>query len=218
MYQLADILLESTIETLYMVFFSSFFAILIGFPLGILLVVTKPGHILEKKKFNRGLNTIINITRSIPFIILMVILFPLSRIIVGTTIGSTASIVPLALGASPFVARVIEGAIMEVDDGVIEAVKAMGSTPSQMIFKVFIPEALPSIILGLTLTVINIISYSAMAGAIGGGGLGDLAIRYGFHRYDTKVLIWAVIVLIAFVQSVQFIGNFLSNKLLNRIK
>lgn len=217
MYRIADLLIQSTLETLYMVSLSTLFALSLGFPLGILLVITKKDNILPKEKFNKVLNTIINISRSIPFIILMIILFPLSRIIVGTTIGTTASIVPLSIAASPFVARMIESALLEVDPGVIEAVKAMGSTPWQMITKVLIPETLPSIVLGITITVINIISYSAMAGAIGGGGLGNLAIRYGFHRFETTILIAAVIVLVVLVQIVQSIGNKLSNILLERI-
>lgn len=217
MHRIIGLLLESTLETLYMVSLSTFFSLSLGFPLGILLVITKKDNILPKEKFNKVLNTVINISRSVPFIILMIILFPLSRIIVGTTIGTTASIVPLSIAASPFVARVIENALLEVDPGVIEAVRSMGSTTGQIIFKVMIPETLPSIVLGITITIINIVSYSAMAGAIGGGGLGNLAIRYGFHRFETEILVAAVIVLIIIVQIVQSIGNKISEKLLERI-
>lgn len=216
MHSISNLLIDATLETIYMVILSSLFSILIGFPLGTLLVITKEKNIWPKKNLNKFLNSFINISRSIPFIILMILLFPLSRIIVGTTIGTTASIVPLSIAASPFVARIIENALLEVENGVIEAVTAMGAKPLEIILKVLIPEALPSIILGITLTIINIIGYSAMAGAIGGGGLGNLAIRYGFHRFETKILVLSVVILVFLVQIVQFIGNKVSNKLVER--
>lgn len=207
-----SLIFPSLLETLYMVSLSTIFSVLIGFFLGVILVITSKGHICERPKLNRVLGTIINIMRSLPFIILIIVLFPLSRLIVGTTIGSTAMIVPLSIAAAPFVARIIESSLKEVDWGVIEASLSLGATIPQIIFKVMIPEAFPSIILGITITIINIIGYSAMAGAIGGGGLGDLAIRYGYQRFQTNVLIVTVIVLIIIVEIIQLLGNILAKK------
>ena len=204
---LINLLAAPTLETIYMVMFSTLFATLLGFPIGIALVVTEKGGLVENEAIYRILDGIVNVCRSFPFIILMIVLFPFSRLIVGTTIGTTASIVPLSIGAAPFVGRVVESALKEVEKGLIEAAVSMGTHPKDIILKVMVPEALPSLILGETLTVINIIGYSAMAGAIGGGGLGDLAIRYGFHRFQTDVLIAAVIVIIVLVQVIQVIGN-----------
>ena len=199
----------STLETLYMVFFSTLFSLLIGFPIGILLTVTKEGNILERPKLNKVLDFIINTLRSFPFIILMILLFPLSRIIVGTTIGSTAAIVPLSISAAPFVARMIEGALNEVDKGLIEASSSMGANNWTIIFKVMIPETMPHIIHGITVTVISLICFSAMAGTIGAGGLGDLAIRFGYQRFKTDIMVYAVIVIIIVVQILQSLGNYL---------
>lgn len=199
----------STLETLYMVFFSTLFSLLIGFPIGILLTVTKEGNILERPKLNKVLDFIINTLRSFPFIILMILLFPLSRIIVGTTIGSTAAIVPLSISAAPFVARMIEGALNEADKGLIEASSSMGANNWTIIFKVMIPETMPHIIHGITVTVISLIGFSAMAGTIGAGGLGDLAIRFGYQRFKTDIMVYAVIVIIIVVQILQSLGNYL---------
>lgn len=199
----------STLETLYMVFFSTLFSLLIGFPIGILLTVTKEGNILESPKLNKVLDFIINTLRSFPFIILMILLFPLSRIIVGTTIGSTAAIVPLSISAAPFVARMIEGALNEVDKGLIEASSSMGANNWTIILKVMIPETMPHIIHGITVTVISLIGFSAMAGTIGAGGLGDLAIRFGYQRFKTDIMVYAVIVIIIVVQILQSLGNYL---------
>lgn len=199
----------STLETLYMVFFSTLFSLLIGFPIGILLTVTKEGNILESPKLNKVLDFIINTLRSFPFIILMILLFPLSRIIVGTTIGSTAAIVPLSISAAPFVARMIEGALNEVDKGLIEASSSMGANNWTIIFKVMIPETMPHIIHGITVTVISLIGFSAMAGTIGAGGLGDLAIRFGYQRFKTDIMVYAVIIIIIVVQILQSLGNYL---------
>lgn len=210
--RLIELLIPSLLETLYMVFFSTIFSVLLGFVLGIILVITEKGHIWERPNLNKVLSSIINVMRSIPFIILIVAIFPLSRLIVGTTIGSTAAIVPLSVAAAPFVARIIESSLKEVSWGIIEASLSVGATIPQIIFKVMIPEALPSLILGLTLTVINILGYSAMAGAIGGGGLGDLAIRYGYQRFQTDVLIATIIVLILMVELIQLAGNILAAK------
>ena len=208
-----ELLLPSLIETLYMVITSTIFSLLIGFPLGILLVITEKDNIWEKPLFNQALGSIINVLRSLPFIILMIIVFPVARLIVGTTVGTTATIVPLSIAAAPFVARVMEGNLKEVDKGVIELSLSMGATVPQIITKVLIPEALPSIILGITLTIINLIGYSAMAGAIGGGGLGDLAIRHGYYGRKKDIMYAAVLVITILVQGVQFLGNHLSLKI-----
>lgn len=204
-----SMILDSTLETLYMVFFSTIFSLLIGFPIGVLLVVTKEGNIMERPKLNKVLEIVINTLRSFPFIILMICLFPLSRIIVGTTIGSTAAIVPLSISAAPFVARMIEGALNEVDKGLIEASSSMGASNSTIIWKVMIPETMPHIIHGITVTVISLIGFSAMAGTIGAGGLGDLAIRFGYQRFKTDIMVYAVIVIIIVVQILQSLGNYL---------
>ncbi len=204
---LLALLVPSFLETIYMVFFSTIFSLLIGFPIGILLVITEKGGLWEKPIINSILGTIVNITRSFPFLILMILLFPLSKLIVGKSIGTTAAIVPLSIAAAPFVARVIESSLREVDKGVIEAVSSMGASNLEIIFKVLIPESLPSLVSNITLTIINLIGYSAMAGIIGGKGLGDLAIRYGFYRFDAKVMTASVILIIILVQIVQFVGN-----------
>lgn len=208
-----SMILDSTLETLYMVFFSTIFSLLIGFPIGVLLVVTKEGNIMERPKLNKVLEIVINTLRSFPFIILMICLFPLSRIIVGTTIGSTAAIVPLSISAAPFVARMIEGALNEVDKGLIEASSSMGASNSTIIWKVMIPETMPHIIHGITVTVISLIGFSAMAGIIGAGGLGDLAIRFGYQRFKTDIMIYSVIVIILLVQVLQSLGNYLVERI-----
>lgn len=208
-----SMILDSTLETLYMVFFSTIFSLLIGFPIGVLLVVTKEGNIMERPKLNKVLEIVINTLRSFPFIILMICLFPLSRIIVGTTIGSTAAIVPLSISAAPFVARMIEGALNEVDKGLIEASSSMGASNSTIIWKVMIPETMPHIIHGITVTVISLIGFSAMAGTIGAGGLGDLAIRFGYQRFKTDIMIYSVIVIIFLVQVLQSLGNYLVDRI-----
>ena len=207
MAKILTLLASPTLETLYMVALSSFFALLLGTPLGIALTLSEMDGLKENLSLYRILDSLVNVLRSFPFIILMIVLFPLSRLIVGTTIGTTATIVPLSIAAAPFAARVVQSSLKEVDKGVVEAALAMGSDAFTIVRKVLIPEALPSLVSGVTLTVINIVSYSAMAGAIGGGGLGDLAIRYGFHRFRSDVLIAAVIVIIVIVQGIQWIGN-----------
>ncbi|NLY66979.1 MAG: ABC transporter permease [Tissierellia bacterium] len=210
---MADLIIPALLQTIYMVFFSTLFSLLLGFPMGILLVITEKNGIWEKKQLNKILNGIINALRSFPFIILMILLFPLSKLIIGKTIGTTATIVPLSIAAAPFVARVIESSLKEIDKGIIESSLAMGCSVPEIIFKVLIPESLPSLVLDVTTTIINIIGYSAMAGAIGGGGLGDVAIRYGLYRFQTDVMVVAVIVIIILVQGIQFVGNRLSTKL-----
>ncbi|WP_432405250.1 methionine ABC transporter permease [Wukongibacter sp. M2B1] len=208
-----DLLIPSLIETLYMIGISAFFTILLGLPLGIILVVTEKNHIIPFPSLNKVLSTIINVIRSLPAIILIILIVPFTRFIVGTSIGTTAAIVPLVVAATPFFARVVETSLKEVDWGIVEASIAMGASPFQIILKVLLPEAMSSLALGITITLINILGYSAIAGIVGGGGLGDLAIRYGYHRFKTDVLIAAVIVLIVIVQITQFSGNFLAKTL-----
>ncbi len=204
---------DAAAQTAVMVVFSTLFSLLLGLPLGILLCTSDPqSGIRPRPALYQILTRIANALRSFPFIILMIVLFPLSRVLVGTSIGTKATIVPLSIAAAPFVARIIESALKEVDRGVVQAARAMGSTTMQIIFKVLIPEALPSLIDGVTLTVINVIGYSAMAGAIGGGGLGDLAIRYGYQRFRSEIMAIAVIVILLMVELIQMLGTALSHK------
>jgi len=203
----SHLLLNGTLETLYMVSVSLIIAVVFGIPLGVLTTITRKGHILPNGVLNKTLDGIINIGRSIPFIILMVAIIPLTRAIVGTSIGTTAAIVPLAVAAIPFVARVVDNALLEIDPGIIEAARSMGAAPLQIIVKVLLPEALPGLILGVTLTAINLIGYSAMAGAIGGGGLGDIAVRYGYQRFRVEVMVQTVVILVLLVQLIQWAGN-----------
>lgn len=211
--EMIELLIKSFWETGYMVVASTVLASLIGIPLGIILTVTRNGHILPNAVLNSVLGVIVNATRSTPFIILMVAIIPLTRMLVGSSIGTTAAIVPLTISAAPFIARVIESSLLEIDHGVIEAAQSMGASPMQIIYKVLLPEALHSIVLGITLAVIALIGYSAMAGVLGGGGLGDLAIRYGYQRFQPDVMIVTVVILILMVQLIQFIGDTLSKKL-----
>lgn len=207
----------STLQTLVMVFASTVFSVLLGLPLGILLCVTDPAAgIMPKPVLYQVLTRIVNALRSFPFMILMILLFPLSRLIIGTSIGTAATIVPLSIAAAPFVARIIETALKEVDPGVVQAARAMGSTNIQIILKVLLPEALPSLVSGVTLTIINLIGYSAMSGAIGGGGLGDLAIRYGYQRNQPMVMIPAVVIILILVEAIQFIGSRISARLMSK--
>jgi len=194
-------------NTLYMVICSALIALLAGVPLGVILTITDRGHLKENLWLHQVLGTIVNIGRSFPFAILMVALIPLTRLIVGTSLGTTASIVPLSIAAIPFMARLVEASLKEVDKGVIEAAIVMGSTPWQVISKVLIPESLPSLILAVTTTVINLIGYSAMAGTMGGGGLGKIAIQYGYQRFNVLLMVVTVILLIIVVQLIQVIGH-----------
>lgn len=204
---------DAAAQTAVMVVFSTLFSLLLGLPLGILLCTSDPqSGIRPRPALYQILTRIVNALRSFPFIILMIVLFPLSRVLVGTSIGTKATIVPLSIAAAPFVARIIESALKEVDRGVVQAARAMGSTTMQIIFKVLIPEALPSLIDGVTLTIINVIGYSAMAGAVGGGGLGDLAIRYGYQRFRSEIMAIAVIVILLMVELIQMLGTALSHK------
>ena len=211
--KIIDVMIQAVGQTVYMVFFSTLFASILGFILGIVVTVTSPKGLKPNKIIYNALDLIINVLRSFPFIILIVFIIPLTRAIVGTPIGEAAAIVPLTIAAAPFVARIIESSLKEVDSGVIEAAKSFGASNTQIIFKVMLKEAVPSIISGLTLTIINIIGYSAMAGSVGAGGLGKVAISYGYQRYQTDVMIVTVIILIIMVQGLPSLGNYLYKKL-----
>lgn len=213
MENLVELLYKPLVETLYMIGVSMIFSVIIGLILGTVLVVTSENHIMPSKIINSILSNVINITRSFPFIILLIVLFPLTKLIVGTKIGTTAAIVPLSFAATPFFARMVETALRDIPWGIIEAALAMGSTPMQIIIKVMIPEAMPSIIQAVTTTTIGVLGYSAMAGSIGGGGLGDLAIVYGYQRWRTDIMVITVIVLIILVVIIQLIGDFISRKI-----
>ncbi|MDR3590548.1 MAG: ABC transporter permease [Negativicutes bacterium] len=213
---ISALLAESLLETIYMVGVSAVIATAAGLPLGVILVTTGKGHIMENRKLNAVLGGIVNAARSTPFIILMVAIIPLTRMIVGTSIGTNAAIVPLSIAAIPFLGRIVESAIRSVDHGVVEAAQAMGASPLQIVRKVLVPEALSSIVLGITITIVSLIGFSAMAGAIGGGGLGDLAIRYGYQRFRPDVMLATVVILIVMVQLVQSCGDYAARRLNKR--
>lgn len=194
-------------ETLIMVLGSGFLGSLIGIPLGVLLHVTDKGGLMPKLATNAIVGVIVNAVRSTPFIILLVAIYPLTRLIVGTTIGTTATIVPLVIGVAPFIARLVETSLREVDKGLIEAAQSMGATDYQIITKVLLPEAMPGIVASITIAIVTLVGYSAMAGAIGGGGLGDIGIRYGHNRYMPEVMWTVVLILVVFVQVIQSIGD-----------
>lgn len=204
---------EALGDTLIMVFFSTVFSVMLGFVIAIILIVTAPRGLKENKIIYKSLDVIINILRGFPFVILMVFMIPLTKALVGTYIGIIGAIVPLTIASAPFVARVIESSLKEVDSGVVEAAKSFGATDAQIIFKVMIKEAIPSIISGLTLIIISIIGYSAMAGSVGAGGLGHVAITYGYQRFQTDIMITTVIILIIIVQGLQSLGNYIYKKL-----
>lgn len=211
--QVIKLLITGTLDTLQMTVISTIMAMIIGIPLGVVLVVTSKGHILENAALNKILGAIVNATRSIPFIILMVAIIPFTRMVVGTSIGTTAACVPLTLAAIPFLARLVETSIKDIQFGVIEAAQSMGASPFQIIRKVLLPEALPTIIDNVTVLIVNLIGYSAMAGAIGGGGLGDIAIRYGYQRFQGDIMLATIIILIIMVQVIQMIGDGLSKSM-----
>ena len=194
-------------ETLIMVLGSGFLGSLIGIPLGVLLHVTDKGGLMPKLATNAIVGVIVNAVRSTPFIILLVAIYPLTRLIVGTTIGTTATIVPLVIGVAPFIARLVETSLREVDQGLIEAAQSMGATDYQIITKVLLPEAMPGIVASITIAIVTLVGYSAMAGAIGGGGLGDIGIRYGHNRYMPEVMWTVVLILVVFVQVIQSVGD-----------
>lgn len=198
-------------ETLYMTLLSTALAYLLGLPLGITLVVTEKDGIRPQAHLNRILNLVINVLRSVPFLILLVAVIPITKFIVGTIIGSNATVVPLVIAAAPFIARLVESSIKEVDKGVIEAAQSMGASPLQIIFKVMLPEAQPSLIVGAAIAVTTILSYSAMAGFVGGGGLGTIAINYGYYRYQKRIMFLTVALLVIIVQVLQEIGTKLAN-------
>lgn len=205
--RLVNLLVEALGQTITMVLASGIIGFLFGIPLGILLHITKEKGLIENKLLNKSLSIFINIGRSIPFIILLVAIIPFTRFVVGTSIGTAAAIVPLTIGAIPFIARLVESALLEIPSGLVEAAQAMGASPLQIIFKVLLPEALPGIISGATITLVTLVSYSAMAGAVGGGGLGDVGIRYGYQRFDASVMLITVFILIILVQLIQSIGD-----------
>jgi D-methionine transport system permease protein len=211
--QVYALLVEATAETLFMVGVSGAIATLLGLPLGVALAITGRADLQPCPAFNRIAGLAINATRSTPFIILVVAIIPFTRLVTGTSIGTRAAIVPLIVAATPFIARVVEAAIREVDHGLVEAATAMGATPMQIIAKVLLPEARPAIVLGLTLAAVSLIGYSAMVGAVGGGGLGDLGIRYGYQRFLPEVMAAVVLVLIVLVQLVQSGGEALARRL-----
>ncbi|QFU01431.1 D-methionine transport system permease protein MetI [Halomonas sp. THAF5a] len=207
-----ELILEATLDTLYMVAVSGVISALVGIPLGVLLYVTRPRQILAEPTLNRVLGAITNIGRSIPFIILMVAIIPLTRTLVGTSIGTNAAAVPLTIAAIPFVARLVEGALNEIPPGLVEAAQSMGATPWQIITKVLVPEARGGIFTALTVTAVTLVSYSAMAGAVGGGGLGDLGIRYGYNRFNPTIMLITVVILVVMVQGFQSLGDYLVRK------
>lgn len=213
--EIIPLLTKALGETVYMVIISMAVASIIGVPLGVLLHTTDKGQILENVAINQSIGSVVNAVRSIPFIILMVAIIPLTRFIVGSAIGTTAAIVPLVIASIPFIGRQVETSLKEVPAGLVEAALSMGATPTQIITKVLLPEAMPSIVSQLTTVIIALVGESAMAGAIGGGGLGDLAIRYGYQRFRPEVMLATVVILIVLVQAVQFAGNTLS-KYLNK--
>ena len=212
-----QLLVEGTLQTLYMTIFSTIFAYILGLPLGILVTVTDSKGISPNKIINKLTGWIVNIGRSIPFVILMIALFPLTRVIVGTSIGPTAAIFPLVIGAAPFVARMVESSLEELDIQVLESAKCMGASNWQIITKVMIPESVPSLIRGASITAITLIGYSAMAGAVGGKGLGDIAIRYGYHRYEYGMMFVTIILIILIVQIIQFVFNTTARKVDKKI-
>ncbi|WP_066710509.1 methionine ABC transporter permease [Curvibacter delicatus] len=211
--ELLELFASSLWETVLMVGISGTFAALIGIPLGVYLRLTDRGGVLESRVANRVVGGIVNAVRSTPFIILLVAVIPLTRLITGSSIGTAAAVVPLTLAAGPFLARLVEASLREVDPGLVEAAQAMGASTQQIVFKVLLPEALPSIVAGLTVTFVSLTGYSAMAGAVGGGGLGDLGIRYGYQRFLPEVMLAVVVILILFVQSVQSLGDSLVHRL-----
>lgn len=216
--EIARLILHATLDTLYMVVVAGLFGALIGLPLGVFLATGGRGELLESPLLKTGLGAVVNAARSTPFIILVVAIIPFTRLIAGTSIGTTAAIVPLTVAAIPFIARLVEGAVREVDGGLTEAARAMGASPLQIVRHVLLPEALPAIVLGLTLALVSLIGFSAIVGVVGGGGLGDLGIRYGYQRFMPEVMLAVVLVLIVLVQGVQTFGDRLARRLNKRVR
>lgn len=202
-----DLLLNATWETAYMVLLAAVFTVALGLPVGVLLFLTRKNGILPNRTIATVLNTVVNVGRALPFVVLLIALIPFTRLLVGTTLGSTAAIVPITLGAFPFFARIVENALDEVDRGRIEAVVSMGGNLWHIVSRVLLPEALPALIAGITLTIVMLIGFSAMAGVVGGGGLGDLAIRYGYQRFDNQIMAATIVVLLVMVQVIQKVGD-----------
>lgn len=214
--QLIELLGTSLLETLLMVGVAGAIAVAAGIPLGVILVVTERGALLQNPGLNRVLALVINATRSVPFIILMVAIIPFTRLIAQTSIGTTAAMVPLSVAAIPFMARIAENALREIDPGLITAARAMGASPLQIIVKVLLPESLPGLVAGVIVTLVSLVGYSAMAGAIGGGGLGDMGIRYGYQRFLPEVMLAVVVVLVLLVQAMQSLGDWLVRRISHR--
>ena len=208
-----NLMLPGIWESIYMLLISVGFSHILGVPMGILLVITEPGHILEQKTLNKVLGFIVNLGRAFPFIILLFVIVPFTRFLVGTTIGPIGAAVPLTVAAIPFVGRMVEQSLKEVPWGVVESALSMGASPWQIVTKVLLPESLPSLVLGVTITTITLIGYSAMAGVVGGGGLGDIAVRYGYHRREPVELWTSVVLILLMVQLSQTIGDSLAKKL-----
>jgi D-methionine transport system permease protein len=207
--RLIDLLVNALGQTITMVLTAGFVGCIFGIPLGVLLHLSKESGLLDNKILNKALGSIVNLGRSIPFIILLVAIIPFTRFVVGSSIGTPAAIVPLSIAAIPFIARLIEGALLEVPSGLVEAAQAMGAKPRQIILKVLLPEALPGIINAVTITLVTLVGYSAMAGTVGGGGLGDVGIRYGYQRFDAAVMMMTIVILVVLVQLIQSVGDYL---------
>jgi D-methionine transport system permease protein len=216
--ELINLIIQATGETLFMVGAAALLGTVLGLPLGVFLATSRKGELFAAPAVNAVLGMIVNATRSTPFIILVVAIIPFTRLIAGTSIGSTAAIVPLTIASAPFIARLVEAAIREVDAGLIETASSFGASPMQIVFKVLIPEALPGLLLALTLAVVSLLGYSAMVGAVGGGGLGDLGIRYGYQRFMPEMMLAVVVVLIALVQLVQSAGDYLARRVNRRLR
>jgi len=216
--ELINLIVQATFESLYMVGIAAALGTAFGLPLGVFLATSRKGELFAAPLVNRVLGAIVNATRSTPFIILVVAIIPFTRLVAGTSIGSTAAIVPLTIASAPFIARLVEAAIREVDSGLIETASSFGASPMQIVLKVLIPEALPGLLMALTLAVVSLLGYSAMVGAVGGGGLGDLGIRYGYQRFMPEMMLAVVVVLIALVQLVQSAGDYLARRVNRRLR
>lgn len=216
--QIFPLLASAALQTLTMVAVAAVIGTAAGLPLGVWLALSCQGELLATPWLNRALGLVVNLARSTPFIILVVAIVPFTRLVAGTSIGTGAAIVPLSIAAAPFIARLVESAVREVDQGLVEAAKAMGATPAQIVRKVLLREALPGIVAGLTLTLVSLLGYSAMVGAVGGGGLGDLGIRFGYQRFRPDVMLLVVLVLVVMVQAVQSLGELLARRLNHRLR
>ncbi|WGD48623.1 ABC transporter permease [Bradyrhizobium sp. CB1650] len=216
--ELINLIIQATGESLFMVGVAALLGTAFGLPIGVFLATSRKGELFAAPAVNAVLGIIVNATRSTPFIILVVAIIPFTRLVAGTSIGSTAAIVPLTIASTPFIARLVEAAIREVDAGLIETASSFGASPLQIVFKVLIPEALPGLLLALTLAVVSLLGYSAMVGAVGGGGLGDLGIRYGYQRFMPEMMLAVVVVLIALVQLVQSAGDYLARRVNRRLR